>query len=224
MNNPEHDYKQSFGIGDHAPNGEKAKKALEIALDNRKFEIGLYWQRAAYFWVLIAAAFAGYFAVLSAESSHLHNKEYLAYILSCIGLIFTWAWFLVNRGSKFWQENWENHVDMLEDDIVGPLYKTVLCRPDNGRFVEHWITGPRAVSVSRVNQWVSLFTICIWLALLTHSLQEANITHVDFRKYVIVGTVTFFFATVMMYGVKTNLGAQKRIVKKRKSQLIHGGK
>jgi hypothetical protein len=41
---------------------EKSKKALDIALDTRKFEISLYWQRAAYFWALIAAAFAGYFA------------------------------------------------------------------------------------------------------------------------------------------------------------------
>lgn len=105
----------------------KAEKALEHALDIRKFEIGLYWQRAAYFWALIAVAFAGYFAILSAE--HLCDKEYLAYIVSCIGLLFTWAWFLVNRGSKYWQENWENHVDMLEDPITGPLYKTVLHRP-----------------------------------------------------------------------------------------------
>jgi uncharacterized membrane protein len=223
MNNPEHDYKQSFGMG-NPPDKEKAKKALEIALDNRKFEIGLYWQRAAYFWALIAAAFAGYFAVLSAESTHLHDKEYLAYILSCIGLIFTWAWFLVNRGSKFWQENWENHVDMLEDHIVGPLYKTVLHRSGNGSLVERWIVGPRAVSVSRVNQWVSLFTICIWLTLLTHSVQEAHITRVDLWRYVIVGAVTLIFATIMMYGVKTNLGAQKHVVKHRRSQIIGEGK
>jgi hypothetical protein len=120
MSNAQDDYKQSFGLGS-PPDKAKAEAALELALDIRKFEIGLYWQRAAYFWALIAAAFAGYFAILSADK--LTDKEYLAYIVSCIGLIFTWAWFLVNRGSKYWQENWENHVDMLENDVVGPLYK-----------------------------------------------------------------------------------------------------
>jgi hypothetical protein len=105
----EEDYKRSFGVG-REPDADKARRALEHALDIRKFEIGLYWHRAAYFWTLIAAAFAGYFAILSAD--HLGDKEYLAYIVSWIGGLFTWAWFLVNRGSKLWQENWENHVDM----------------------------------------------------------------------------------------------------------------
>lgn len=25
--------------------------------------------------------------------------------------------------SKFWQENWENHIDLLEDYVTGPLHK-----------------------------------------------------------------------------------------------------
>jgi hypothetical protein len=220
MTNGQEDYKQSFGLG-IPPDLDKAKKALEIALDNRKFEIGLYWQRAAYFWALIAAAFAGYIAVMSAEPSHLHDKEYLAYILSCIGLIFTWAWFLVNRGSKFWQENWENHVDMLEDQIAGPLYKTIMHKSDKEPLIEQLIVGPMAVSVSRINQWVSLFTICIWIALLTHSLQEAHITGVLISKSAAVGTITLFFLVFMVFGVKSNLGAQKHVVlKKRKSQIV----
>jgi hypothetical protein len=107
MDDAESEYKKSFS-GPAAPENSKAKGAHDLALDIRKFEIGLYWQRAAYFWALIAAAFAGYFAILSADK--LVDKEYLAYIVSCIGFIFTWAWFLVNRGSKYWQENWENHL------------------------------------------------------------------------------------------------------------------
>ena len=37
-------------------------KALERALDIRKFEIDLYWKRAAYFWTFIAATLAGFIA------------------------------------------------------------------------------------------------------------------------------------------------------------------
>ncbi|WP_442906362.1 RipA family octameric membrane protein [Halomonas sp. MES3-P3E] len=37
-------------------------------------------------------------------------------------------WFCANRGSKFWQKNWEKHVGQLEDKVTGPLYKIILAR------------------------------------------------------------------------------------------------
>lgn len=79
------DYRRSFGLdgspGTRKTNVELTKAALEKALENRKFEIGLYWQRAAYFWALIGVAFAGYFAILSANDTYLRDKDYLAYII-----------------------------------------------------------------------------------------------------------------------------------------------
>ena len=44
-------------------------------------------------------------------------------VLACLGFIFSVAWILVNKGSKHWQENWENHIDLLEDSVTGPLHK-----------------------------------------------------------------------------------------------------
>src|ERR1039458_6808242 len=172
----EEDYRRSFGLGQPEYAG-KAREALKHALDIRKFEIGLYWQRAAYFWTLITVALAGYFAILSAE--HLKDREYLAYIVSCIGGLFTWAWVLVNKGSKLWQENWENHVDMLEDEIIGPLYKTLLYRPDAKKLrekMERLLIGPAFISVSKINQWVSIFTLCIWMVLISHVLPKFSLS------------------------------------------------
>ena len=100
--------------------GEKAKKALDQVLDIRKFEIELYWKRATYFWTFIAAALAGFIAV---QASSATNKHDLSVIISCLGIVFSVGWLCVNRGSKHWQENWENHLDMLEDEELGPLYK-----------------------------------------------------------------------------------------------------
>src|SRR6266542_2126084 len=161
MPQPSQDYRVSFGLDSNQP--KITEKALDLALDIRKFEIGLYWQRTAYFWALIAVAFAGFFAVQSAE--HIESKSFHAFVIACIGFLFSLAWFLVNRGSKFWQENWENHVDMLEDGLAGPLYKTILRRPKPERFVEKWIDGPAPISVSKINQWVSLFTVVLWVLL-----------------------------------------------------------
>ncbi len=93
--------------------------ALDHARDNRQFEIELYWKRATYFWGLITATFAGYFAILSSGTA-IVERDFLAFILACIGCVLTFAWFMVDKGSKQWQANWEAHVDMLEDKVTGP--------------------------------------------------------------------------------------------------------
>ncbi len=97
------------------------KAALEHAIDIRRFEIELYWKRATYFWTLIAAAFAGYFLLKA------HGKDEEMRLASAIGLVLSTGWYLVNRGSKYWQENWERHVDLLEDEFMGPLIQDHDC-------------------------------------------------------------------------------------------------
>jgi hypothetical protein len=187
------DYQSQFG-------GDKGRKALEYALDTRKFEITLYWQRTAYFWALIAAAFAGYFAVLSAE--HNEQQGFNAFALACIGFIFSLAWFCVNRGSKFWQENWERHVDLLEDAVCGPLYKTVL----QGSIDERSFVGGAPFSVSRVNQWVSLFIIAIWVLLASVQLpQTRNASSIDCH-YIFISATTLIFGLVIIVCTQSNLG------------------
>jgi hypothetical protein len=179
---------------------QKSQKALKIALDTRKFEISLYWQRTAYFWALIAAAFAGYFAVLSAGKIACDMKSFCAFTLSCLGFIFSLAWFLVNRGSKFWQENWEHHVDLLEDAHCGPLYKTVLQSERRG------ITDGAPVSVSRVNQWVALFTIFIWLVLGIVQLPPPLRAIVENHwHYCFVGVITLAAFILLLSQTKSNL-------------------
>lgn len=211
-------YRKLFGLDDVTAQSNKVERALEHALDIRKFEIGLYWQRAAYFWALIAGAFAGYAAILSADE--LAEKEFLAYIVGCIGLLFTWAWFLVNRGSKYWQENWENHVDMLEDNITGPLYKTVLKRPpeEEESIVERFITGPAPYSPSKINQWVAVFTLCIWLVLIAHLVPIDPGLPFSW-KHVPPAIITAVFGLLMMRKGRTHEGDYMHTMSVRKTTI-----
>lgn len=140
------------------------EEALKCALDIRKFEIELYWKRATYFWTLIAAAFAGYFALQNVEVGK--RNEASIFIISCIGVTLSFAWYLVNRGSKYWQENWERHVDVLADKVIGPLYRTTLSR-EAGSLLKLHAGFP--FSVSRINQVVSLFVTVLWSALAVHA-------------------------------------------------------
>ncbi len=153
---------------------KKLIAAFNQATDIRKFEIELYWKRAGYFWALIAVTFAGYFAILSSE--HIPNKFFLSFVVANIGLVFTFAWHLGNRGSKYWQENWENHLELLEDKVTGPLYKTLLERPRSSAtpISEKFITSPLDISVSRINQWTSVFVLFVWMLLMIYSLYNTT--------------------------------------------------
>lgn len=208
-------YKKDFGIDPE--NNEKLKAALEHALDIRKFEIELYWKRATYFWTLIAAAFAGYFLILGAQN--LDDQKFLAFIVACVGFLFTFAWFQVNRGSKQWQENWENHVDILEDQITGPLYKTVLGRPEGDGFFERNVTGPGKISVSKTNQIVSLFTLCIWLLLAYFSLEKLGFEYPISIKHLAVGLMTLIFCVLILWKGKTYHGDHTHIANQRETTI-----
>lgn len=161
----------------HKPDGDDPhkksirEKALEIALDTRKFEIGLYWERAKYFWTLLGITFGGYignFLVLANkdalikldEQQQLFASAFIPLIISVLGVLLSWAWYCVNKGSKYWQENWENHVALLEDDYIGPLFKTLTEKQTSNK-----ITDPVRYSVSKINILVSLFVFNIWIIL-----------------------------------------------------------
>jgi len=147
-----------------------ASKRLEHILDIRKFEIDLYWRRAAYFWSFIAAALTGYgLTVASGKPSEMGIMKF-QFVIICFGLIFSLAWYLVNKGSKYWQENWEKHMDLTEDKVIGPLYKTTISKKSNSSFWNP--TKAYAVSVSKINQILSLFVLLVWICIMFHFLSE----------------------------------------------------
>ena len=196
-------YKKLFGMTDSAPDfpSEIHKDALKHALEIRKFEIEMYWKRATYFWTLIASAFVAYFAILGASA--IPEKNFLAYIVSCVGFFFTYAWLRVNQGSKYWQENWENHVTMLEDRIIGPLFKTILKRkfPENG--FEKFVTGPSSFSVSKINLIVNLFTLVIWVALALVALWPIGWAYPLSYLRLVVAAITAVFVFFLHHQGKT---------------------
>lgn len=196
-------YRDSFGLS--SADNNVTKMALKQALDIRKFEIDLYWKRATYFWTLIAATFAGYFAVLASEK--MPDKNFNACVLACVGLIFSLAWYLSNRGSKYWQENWEYHVDMLEDQVTGPLYKTVLHRPKADGIFVRFFESPAPFSVSQINQWVSLFTIAVWLPLLANVLPVFDLSYPVSWKHFTIGVITVVAAIILMTRTRSNIEA-----------------
>jgi len=145
-------YFEALGI-DQADLGKDGKWQLALirAHDLRKFEIELYWKRATYFWAFQLVAFAS-LGLLFKEGKIVDTE--LLMIPSTIGTVTALAGYLTARGSRFWQENWEAHVDMLENEIEGRLTQVVLCR------------DPPQFSVSRTNQFLLLVLFLGWAGVL----------------------------------------------------------
>jgi hypothetical protein len=87
---------------------------FRVALDNRAFEIQLFWQRSNYFLVLMSALGIGTFSVKSILISP---------IISMFAVICSYFWFQTNLGSKFWQEFWEAEVQLLAPNVGAKAFE-----------------------------------------------------------------------------------------------------
>lgn len=141
-------------------------EAIKIALETRKFEIELYWKRATYFWAFLVSAFGIYsFIYRMDDTNNIFDKNLLLIFSSSVGLLLSLCFYFVNRGSKYWQENWEIQLDILLAKRVGPIFTRVK-NPTDG----FWnILKPYPFSVSKVNILLSILMIAIWIILFASS-------------------------------------------------------
>ena len=165
---------------------KEKKEIFNMAWDSRKFEIELYWKRAVYFWAFQAVALAGYFAILSADN--FLEKNHSLFYANCIGFITSLGWYLINKGSKSWQRHWEKIVDILEDMVIGKLYKTG--------------TTDKTYSVSKINQLISLFFTYMWLLNMINQLFENHFAvseSFDFKILIPLG-LTIYISCQILFG------------------------
>ncbi|MCW1931767.1 hypothetical protein OKW52_05690 [Pararhodobacter zhoushanensis] len=128
----------------------------------------MYWRRSAYLWTLQGAALAGLAVILSTgplneeclpiapqTSGHCHLvwvRSVVIVAIWCFGVFTAFAWLLLLRGAKFWQNNWERHVDFIEDRISGAIYKTYPVPKYEAPY-----------SVSKINELMAGFTLLMWI-------------------------------------------------------------
>ena len=93
---------------------KRAEKYFDVAADVRKFEIGLVWQRSLFFWGFIGAAFVAYSDMGGTDHAD-HNGQI---VVACFGFVCSFAWTLLNRGSKYWQEAWETKTERKEREVL----------------------------------------------------------------------------------------------------------
>jgi hypothetical protein len=203
-------YSRDFSFHPVTPDTEsRGENALKTALDIRKFEIDLYWKRATYFWTFLTLTLGAYFTVMLSkvdridiglylkieDSNQLAQKHEALLLLSCLGLVFSVCWYLVNRASKYWQENWEKHVDLLESSNQGPLYRTVL----HNEKMRWWHPlGAFPFSVSKLNQTLSLFISGLFVILLWSTVNRFYYPLSQLRAFPIAVLLLTLFALLIL--------------------------
>ncbi|PNH88136.1 RipA family octameric membrane protein [Vibrio diazotrophicus] len=233
----EEDYWNEFS--GNGTSDSKTIEAFRFALDTRKFEIDLYWKRTAYFWTFISVVFTG-FGLLQWEKTGADTgipdglNGTIQFFLACFGFLLSFSWYFTNRGSKQWQENWEHHVDQLEDRITGPLYKTVLKRrlpqhqPESDfksltdlrlAKIDFLVAGPSAHSVSKINQIISLYVTFLWCVLLVYAIFGNNNFTWNFYTVVVLVT-TLVTAQYIAFFARTSFGPHGHYAEVRKSTIL----
>lgn len=210
MSVPKIDYKAKFPNTALSDKSSIRQNALERAWQIRSFEIDMYWKRAAYFWAFIVAAFVAFGVIASAKFSFEPRQSEFLVAFSCLGFAFSYSWVLVNKGSKFWQENWEKHIDLLEDEVSGPLYKTILLSPPRDHV--RWLLGSHPYSVSNINTLISVLVTVFWGFLIAINASPVNSSQpADPWK---IGPILFtaFYCCVFLWLGRSTLGKSKEVM------------
>jgi hypothetical protein len=152
-NGPDAAYFGLLGLDPAIPDDQDRRKAALLRAHGlRTFEIEHYWKRATYFWAFQVAIFAA-FGLLNKPGSDGWGP--IPLLIAALGVLTAVANWLSAQGSKFWQENWEAHIDVLEDEFEGRLHKTV--------------AGVSRYSVSRLNQELGVCFIAFWAVMLAYA-------------------------------------------------------
>lgn len=170
------------------------EKLLERAYDIRKFEIELYWKRATYFWGFLIASFTAYFIV--SDNTKFQDDTYQLIVI-CFGLLFSLSWYLVNRGSAYWQSNWERMIEAIEEKLKIDFYVSDLLI-DEKKFLNP--IAPYRFTVGKINIIVSLYVYISWILLLCLYL-ESNLNFsrsFDLKKMVFILT-TVLFSYILLF-------------------------
>jgi hypothetical protein len=170
----------------------KNEKKYDVILQTRNFEIELFWKRALFFWGFIASAFVAYAALV--KDQHMLT----ATLIACFGFVCSISWSLANRGSKYWQENWEEALTEAEAEVTGPLF-SIVREPQNKGI---WLSAKK-YSVSKIAIALSDFTCLVWLIIIFYPLIKSSLVFTCAPSLFIqwlaaVGSLIFFYNTAML--------------------------
>ena len=172
---------------------------IKYLLKSQEDEVELYWKRATYFWTFVGAIFAGYFLILNKGNDHIHLKL----LIESLGIIFSFSWYLVNRGSQYWNEYWIDKIKAIKS-----AYEIYTDFPFNKELIK--IFCPLEIfpfDVAKINLILSLFIFLLWVVLFLYTVCDKfsifNNCH-DFIPLFIIVFIICFIVVVLCRGREKN--------------------
>ena len=179
-----------------------AKNKIELAYkevcETRRFEIQMYWHRAAYFWAFIVSIYTAFFFISGNDGDQIASKEIIKLALAFLGFVFCLGFYFSNKGSKVWQENWEILEGLLEDEVSIKLYKTFYYDAKNN------------YSVSKINDWLcgilSAFSFVFFAMVL---IQTINLLFCPYYIKLAIFVMTLFCVMLFLHIAKKSISGNE---------------
>ncbi len=83
----------------------------EIAMKNREFELQIFWQRLLFFVGFLASI------LVALTQDKVLDDPWLQTLLCCAGILVSLSFWFVINAAKYWSENWESKVKILEEKL-----------------------------------------------------------------------------------------------------------
>jgi hypothetical protein len=160
------------------------------------------------------SAFTAYFYVISNKKISTENA--LTLLITGIGVFMSLCWVFIGKASKYWQENWEKNVDLMEDEYMGPLYKTTLKHDRKWRDLICPLK-PYKCSVSKISQLLSFGIFLVWLLLFIDCIFttfKCSIGDEIIKVFIVIG-VTVFLLVLLVFFCRTSGATDKQFSMKR---------
>lgn len=138
----------------------------EKILELRKFEIDNFWKRAIFFWGTISLLYLGFFRLGE-------DSQYFS-IISLMGLLFNIIFSLSIRGSKYWQEHYEDLASQYEHGMNFILFSHKKPTFELFSKKDSVFSVPHRFSVSKLAMLLADISTIVWLLLWVKSLIDSS--------------------------------------------------
>ena len=180
------------------PDKISLKDAYEELWHCRDFELKHLWQRSIFLGAFLLGAFAGYGKLVlqcSGESHTFGPKDnVVGFVIAIIGLVLSFLWIMLAKGSKAWYERYENAIlyyaeiaELGKDDLEGLFENSKAQKLVAFAYGKHfkkysepvsswlWNTKGGPYSPSKINIAIGHLSALFWIAAIVFHVAVAQL-------------------------------------------------